>query len=280
MKVIFACIHSAGRSQMAAAFYNLLAIDGEGISAGTQPAEQVHPEVITVMKEVGIDLSNIKPQLLTDDLAKKADTLITMGCGEACPYVPGLKRENWPLLDPKGKSLDEIRKIRDEIKRRIEEFVRKGANKASKLVVETASFNDYQRITQLLTSNNLPVPSEDDQPVKFLTTRQNERVIACLGWESYGSMFLLRSLAVDRSEQGGGVGTLLVQAALTRLAVEGAKEIYLLTGEASKFAERFGFKHIDRCSLPEQLKVSRQFTSDCCASANCMQLFSSDIIQE
>lgn len=122
MKVIFACVHNAGRSQMAAAFFNELSggkVD-RGLSAGTQPGECVHPEVIAVMNEIGIDLSNSKPQLLTDELAKDADLLITMGCGEACPYVTGLQREDWPLSDPKGKSIEEIRKIRDEIRHRVE----------------------------------------------------------------------------------------------------------------------------------------------------------------
>lgn len=108
---------------MAAAFYNALSKEGEGISAGTQPGERVHPEVVTVMQEIGIDLSNARPQKLTDELAGKADMLVTMGCGEACPYVPGLEREVWPLADPKGKPLDEVRKIRDEIRDRVERLL-------------------------------------------------------------------------------------------------------------------------------------------------------------
>lgn len=123
MKVIFACVHNAGRSQMAAAFYNSLTKSSEGVSAGTQPGERVHPEVVTVMKEIGIDLSDVKPQLLTDDLAGKAEMLITMGCGEACPYVPGLRREDWPLTDPKGKPLDEVRRIRDDIKDKVKQLI-------------------------------------------------------------------------------------------------------------------------------------------------------------
>ena len=121
MKVIFACVHNAGRSQMAAAFFNKLADSSkaQAISAGTQPADKVHDCVLTAMKKVDIDLSNIKPQLLTDDLAREAALLVTMGCGEACPYVPGLKRDDWPLPDPKGKSDDEVCEIRDEIKTRV-----------------------------------------------------------------------------------------------------------------------------------------------------------------
>lgn len=118
MKVIFACIHNAGRSQMAAAFFNKFAdpAKAQAISAGTQPADNVHPCVLTAMKQVGIDLSEVKPQLLTDELASDANLLVTMGCGEACPYVPGLKRDDWPLPDPKGKADDEVCAIRDEIK--------------------------------------------------------------------------------------------------------------------------------------------------------------------
>ncbi len=122
-KVIFACVHNAGRSQMAAAFYNTITQSEAGISAGTNPGISVHPEVITVMKETDIDLTVAKPQLLTKELASTADLLITMGCGEACPFVPGLERQDWPLEDPKGKPLDQVRLIRDEIKSRVEKLI-------------------------------------------------------------------------------------------------------------------------------------------------------------
>src|SRR3954471_21615044 len=99
LKVIFACVHNAGRSQMAAAFFNYLAAPqkAHAISAGTQPGERVHPEVRAVMQEVGIDLSDAKPQTLTHELAKDAHLLITMGCGDKCPHVPGLRRGDWPV---------------------------------------------------------------------------------------------------------------------------------------------------------------------------------------
>jgi protein-tyrosine-phosphatase len=122
---IFACIHNAGRSQMSAAFFNQLAdpTKARGISAGTQPAERVHPVVVEVMHEVGIDLANAKPQKLTEELARGAEMLITMGCGDECPYVPGLCRADWPLTDPKGLPLDEVRAIRDTIHDQVEELV-------------------------------------------------------------------------------------------------------------------------------------------------------------
>jgi arsenate reductase (thioredoxin) len=119
--VIFACVHNAGRSQMASAFFNHLVAPSKAkaISAGTQPAERLHPEVLQVMTEVGIDLSNAKPQRLTEDLARGANLLITMGCGDECPFVPGVKREDWPLPDPKGKDIKEVRRIRDDIRARV-----------------------------------------------------------------------------------------------------------------------------------------------------------------
>jgi arsenate reductase len=124
-KVIFACVHNAGRSQMAAAFFNQLAnpAKAKGISAGTEPGLRVHPEVLTVMQEVGIDLSAAKPQKLTQELAKDAELLITMGCGDKCPYVPGLRRDDWPLRDPKGLPAEEVRAIRDEVKQRIQSLI-------------------------------------------------------------------------------------------------------------------------------------------------------------
>jgi arsenate reductase len=119
--VLFACIHNAGRSQMAAAWFNHLAdpAKARAVSAGTEPGTRVHPEVVTAMREVGIDLSAGTPQFLSDELARSASLLVTMGCGEACPFVPGLERRDWPLEDPKGKPVERVREIRDEIRDRI-----------------------------------------------------------------------------------------------------------------------------------------------------------------
>jgi arsenate reductase len=119
--VLFACVHNAGRSQMAAAFFNEFADPSKAhaLSAGTEPGQQVHQEVISAMREVGIDLTNAKPQLLTPQIARQAQLLITMGCGDSCPVVPGARRDDWPLDDPKGKDIEEVRVIRDEIKRRV-----------------------------------------------------------------------------------------------------------------------------------------------------------------
>jgi arsenate reductase len=120
-RVIFACLHNAGRSQMAAAFFNLTADPAKAvaISAGTQPGERVHPEVLAVMREVGIDLSSARPRKLTSELVQGASLLVTMGCGDECPVVPGARRDDWPLADPKGQPLGFVRNIRDEIRRRV-----------------------------------------------------------------------------------------------------------------------------------------------------------------
>ena len=123
--VIFACVHNAGRSQMAAAFFNKLAdpAKARALSAGTTPGERVHPEVVAVMQEEGIDLSSARPQKLTSELTAEAQLLITMGCGDECPYVPGLKRDDWPLDDPKGQPIERVRAIRDDIRARVEALV-------------------------------------------------------------------------------------------------------------------------------------------------------------
>lgn len=120
-KVIFACAHNAGLSQMAAAFFNVMADPDKAhaTSAGTQPGAQVHPEVLEAMRDIGIDLGDAKPRLLTDALARDAHWLITLGCGEACPQVTSLKREDWPLQDPQGRSALQVEPIRDELAARV-----------------------------------------------------------------------------------------------------------------------------------------------------------------
>jgi len=123
--VIFACVHNAGRSQMAAAFFNALADPSKAraTSAGTAPAAHVHPEVLAAMAEVGLDLRTATPQLLTPEVAAAADLLVTMGCGESCPLVPGLRRLDWPLPDPSGQSALVVREIRDAVEVRVQQLV-------------------------------------------------------------------------------------------------------------------------------------------------------------
>ncbi|MHB8531216.1 MAG: arsenate reductase ArsC [Solirubrobacteraceae bacterium] len=121
---LFLCLHNAGRSQMSQALFDRAAGGRHrAISAGTNPAERLHPEVIAAMAEIGIDLVDRVPQALTTELAEQADVVVTMGCGDACPFIPGTRYLDWELPDPKGQPLDLVRATRDEIARRVTSLV-------------------------------------------------------------------------------------------------------------------------------------------------------------
>jgi arsenate reductase len=122
--VLFVCLHNAGRSQMSQALFERVARGRHtALSAGTTPADQVHPEVLAVMAELNIDLSDRKPQLLTHALAEQADIVVTMGCGEECPVIPGKRYLDWKLPDPKGRPADEVRGIRDQVRRHVNQLI-------------------------------------------------------------------------------------------------------------------------------------------------------------
>jgi arsenate reductase (thioredoxin) len=122
--VLFVCLHNAGRSQMSEALFTRAAGSAhQALSAGTTPADRVHPEVVEVMLDLGIDLSDRKPRLLTRDLAERADTVVTMGCGDRCPFIPGKRYIDWELPDPAGKTIDEVRAIRDQIMDHVDQLI-------------------------------------------------------------------------------------------------------------------------------------------------------------
>jgi arsenate reductase len=124
MNVLFLCIHNAGRSQMALGFFEQLATAGaQAFSGGSEPAAHVNPVAVEAMAEVGIDIARYEPKRWTDTMLQNADVVITMGCGDTCPYVPGTRYEDWPVEDPAGKSLDEVRVIRDDIRARVEKLL-------------------------------------------------------------------------------------------------------------------------------------------------------------
>jgi arsenate reductase (thioredoxin) len=128
--VLFVCLHNAGRSQMSQALFERAAGGAHrAASAGTTPAERVHPEVVAVMEEIGIDVSGRVPQRLSDDLAEWADVVVSMGCGDACPYVPGTRYVDWDLPDPKGRAIGEVRATRDDIAHRVEALVHELASR-------------------------------------------------------------------------------------------------------------------------------------------------------
>ena len=122
---LFVCLHNAGRSQMSQALFERAA-EGRhrALSAGTTPADHVHPEVVEAMRELGIELADREPKLLTRELAEQADVVVTMGCGDECPYIPGRRYVDWELEDPKGRPLDEVRATRDDIDRRVRQLVK------------------------------------------------------------------------------------------------------------------------------------------------------------
>ncbi len=123
-KVLFVCLHNAGRSQMSRALFQRSAGGRhQAECAGTQPAAAIHPEVLLAMDELGIDLRSFRPQLLTSELAEWADLVVTMGCGDQCPYIPGREYRDWELPDPAGRPLAEVRKVRDEIRQRVDHLV-------------------------------------------------------------------------------------------------------------------------------------------------------------
>jgi arsenate reductase len=121
---LFVCLHNAGRSQMSQALFERAA-DGRhrALSAGTTPGDRVHPEVVEVMRELGIDLADRVPRALTTELAEQADVVVTMGCGDECPYIPGKRYLDWDLEDPKGQPVEEVRALRDDIDRRVRALV-------------------------------------------------------------------------------------------------------------------------------------------------------------
>lgn len=122
--VLFVCVHNAGRSQMAAGYLQHLAGDRvQVLSAGTEPKDQVNPSAIAAMAEEGIDIANSTPKVLTTESVKASDYVITMGCGDKCPFFPGKTYLDWPLSDPAGKGVDEVRPIRDEIRKKVEALI-------------------------------------------------------------------------------------------------------------------------------------------------------------
>ena len=123
--VLFVCLHNAGRSQMSQGLFERAAGGRhQAASAGTRPGERVHPQVVEAMREVGIELEGRRPQKLTQEVAEAADVVVTMGCGDECPFIPGPQYLDWDLADPSDMDVDEVRTLRDEIERRVQELVR------------------------------------------------------------------------------------------------------------------------------------------------------------
>jgi arsenate reductase len=271
-KVIFACVHSAGRSQMAAAFFNRLADPSRAsaMSAGTEPARQVHPEVVATMQEVGIDLRGATPRRLTPELASGSAWLVTMGCGEACPVVPGVKREEWPLRDPKGQGADVVRAIRNDVRDRVSAFVEREGY--SGVTIEAADRDAVSAILAFLSTNGLPDAGLAEHATELLVARRGGAIVGTAALEIYDRDALLRSVAVDEALRGTGLGQRLTRGALNRAKQRGVARVFLLTETAAGFFPKFGFTDIDRANVPHSIRGTVEFASACPASARVMRL--------
>jgi len=270
--VLFACIHNAGRSQMAAAWFGALSdpAKARAASAGTEPGPRVHSEVLEAMREVGIDLSSTKPQRLTDELASGAALLVTMGCGEACPVVPGLRRMDWPLEDPKGKPIERVRAIRDEVKGLVATLIA-AEGWGPTVTIAPATLRDMDAVRRLLVEAELPTAGLLDQfPSAYALAWHSGEVVGVAGLETYGTAGLLRSVVVAPARRHGGTGRALVTDRLAVARLRGLGAVYLLTTTAADYFRRLGFSTARREEVPAELGASPEVSSACPASATCL----------
>jgi arsenate reductase len=277
-RYLFACVHNAGRSQMAAAWFNRLADPDEAraVSAGTEPGPRVHPEVQAAMQEVGIDLTGTLPRKLTGELAGEAALLITMGCGEACPVVPGLRREDWPLPDPKGQPLAAVRLIRDDIRDRVRalltrEGIPQRVRPPTPITIAPAAAADAPAVQALLATCQLPIADLPPGLDHFLVAREGDRLVGSIGLEVHGRLGLLRSLAVDPAWRHVGLATRLWTELQRRAAALGLTQLYLLTTTAEPLFARWGFLRLAREAAPAAIKATAEYRTLCPASAAFMQ---------
>ena len=258
---------------MAAAWFNALADPScaRAVSAGTQPTARVHPEVVAVMGEVGVVLGNATPRLLTSNLAGDADLLVTMGCGEECPVVPGLERIAWELLDPEGEIIDRVRAIRDEIRERVRALIdERGWAAQSSFRVRPARPDDFSTVAKLLENAHLPLAGVREHWGHFLVAEASEQVMGAVGVEIYGSCGLLRSLVVDAGFRNRGVGQALVASLNPLIRAAGVSSLFLLTTTAADYFTHLGFERIPREQLPASLNASEELRGACPASAVAM----------
>ena len=270
--ILFACVHNAGRSQMAAALFNRYADPTQAIavSAGTEPGTGVHPEVLAAMKEIDIDLSSAKPQVLSDELVGSVNALVTMGCSETCPVVRGVERHDWPLEDPKGKPIERVREIRGEVGDRVKAFLsEKGWLRANASVeLFPASTTDEPAVRGLLSEAVLPLEGlELAFPKGYVVAQVAGRLAGCAGFEVYGQDGLLRSLAVRAGDRKTGLGARLVANRIDAARADGLVSMFAITTTAADFFEHLGFERMGREAVPESVQRSAEFSSICPSSA-------------
>jgi arsenate reductase len=273
-RILFACVHNAGRSQMAAALFNRYVDDGKAtaFSAGTAPAERVHPEVLEAMKEIDIDLTGISPQRLTDELARSADVLVTMGCGDACPVAPGTERLDWPLEDPKGKSAERVRAIRNDVRDRVRAFIAarrwtKDDAGASVATIVPAQASDEEAVRRLLADARLPLGGLALAFPGGYAVARTQGIVGCAGMEVHDRDGLLRSVAVRATGRHAGLGARLVEDRLAAARSMKLEHVYLITTTAAPFFERLGFEKVERDAVPAGIRRSEEFASICPGTA-------------
>jgi amino-acid N-acetyltransferase len=226
------------------------------------------------MKELGIDLSAARPQKLTVGLAGTVDMLVTMGCGETCPVVPWTERDDWPLADPKGKSMTDVRVIREEIDKRVRSLLAaKGwGGSTPALTIEPATGDDERAVRALLVDAGLPLEGlEVGFPSGYAIARRGGVMVGCAGLETYDRDGLLRSVAVSGSERGNGIGAMLVADRLSAAKRAGLGAVYLLTTTAPEFFRRLAFESCERGTVPRAVQSSAEFAEICPATAACMR---------
>ena len=275
--VLFACVHNAGRSQMAAAFFDAEADPrrARAASAGTQPATAVHPVVVQAMREAGLDLSGAVPRRLTSELARGAVLLVTMGCGDECPAVPALERRDWPLRDPRDQGLESVRTIRDEVRARVVALLdERGWGRAARpALLRPARVGDLAAVRALLAAAGLPDDDVSEAGLEgFVVAVRGERIVGAAGLELHGDAGLLRSVAVAGDERGAGLGSALAADRIACARSRRLAQVHLLTTDAARFFARLGFVAQPRDAAPPAVQRSSQFAGSCCAGATAMVL--------
>jgi N-acetylglutamate synthase-like GNAT family acetyltransferase len=222
------------------------------------------------MREVGVELGDAKPQLLTESLAREAKLLVTMGCGEDCPIIPGLTRIDWDLADPKGETLERVRAIRDQLKGLVSALIREHGWDREGFKVRRAREADYPAVTRLLEGARLPLAGVREHWDNFLVAESSGMLLGAVGLEVHGRSGLLRSLVVDENSRRRGVGRALVASLNPLIRAAGLDGLFLLTTTAAEFFARLGFVRIGREKLPAALNASEELRGACPASAVAM----------
>jgi N-acetylglutamate synthase-like GNAT family acetyltransferase/protein-tyrosine-phosphatase len=280
-RVLFVCVENAGRSQMAEGFAKANGLVAS--SAGTVPAEKVNPIVVEAMKERGITLS-VKPRLLTQEMIRMADLVVTMGCSveEVCPasVIQQIQKKlvDWHIEDPKGKPLEEVRKIRTQIENKVIEL--KGQADTEKMKAEypeaatigAAKQDDLPHIFALLDECNLPKEGLDPHLSTTVVARNGHQLVGCAGLELYEEFALLRSVAVRTAFRGRTLGVRLTKAALDVARRHHVKTVFLLTDTAGAFFSKLGFASVPRSGVPQKVRQSVEFTTLCPDTATVMSI--------